>query len=348
MLYLVMVKLIKVMRILKLDKREQTIRLVIQTLEDLWHLHKILEPGDFVRGKTYRKVAVKRGNEVIEGDKKAVNPTIRLEKSEFHQYTGKLRLSGTIYAGPDDIQLASHHTITVDPGMQLTIQKQALKSYHIERLEKSQVKETNILFVSLDRDRVDFGLLREFGLEMQGGFDHKKTEEDNRQPFYEKIQKTLEGRKDYGKIVICGPGFERENLFSFLRKVNHDLTTHVLLEHASVAGQPGIQEVLKISGNKILNDTRISRETSFVERLLLKIRKRGLVVYGKEQVKKSIEYGALDTLLISEIKVRDFEDLIDQAEVISAKVVVIGSDHPSGEQLLALGGVAGFLRFRLQ
>src|SRR3989338_5046721 len=109
------------MRILSLDRREKIISLSLQTLDDLWHLHKILEPGDQVRAKTYRKVAVKRGHEILEGDKKPVNLTIQLERTEFHQYTGKLRLSGTILAGPEDIQLASRHTITVEPGMLISI-----------------------------------------------------------------------------------------------------------------------------------------------------------------------------------------------------------------------------------
>ena len=138
------------MRILKLDRKEGIARLFLQSLEDLWHLHKILETGDQIQAKTYRKVVIKRGSEIVEGEKKPVLLTIQLEKSEFHQYTGKLRLSGVIISGPEDIQLASHHTITAEPGMQITVKKK-WKSYQIERLEKAKVREASIFFVSIDR-----------------------------------------------------------------------------------------------------------------------------------------------------------------------------------------------------
>lgn len=336
------------MRILKIDRREGLLRLSLQTLEDLWHLHKVLEEGDFVRAKTYRKTAIKRGSEVVEGEKKPVNLTIRLEKSDFHVYTGKLRLSGIIISGPEDIQLASHHTITVEPGMVITLKKEQIKSYHIERLERAKVKEANIFFVALDRDRADFAGLREYGLEIFGSLSYKKIEgEEDRDPFYQKIVENLEQQKDYGKIVLCGPGFERENLLAYIKKHASHLAQRIILEHASEIGKPGIQEVIKTSADRILKDTRIVRETAFVEQLLLKIKKNELAVYGKEQTHKAIEYGALDTLMISDVKVKDFEPLIEEAEKISSTVVIISTEHQAGEQLLGLGGIAGFLRFRI-
>jgi len=335
------------MRILKIDRKEGLVRLSLQALEDLWHLHKILEIGDEVSAKTYRKVAVKRGSEIMEGDKKPVNLTIRLEKSEFHQYTGRLRLSGIIVSGPEDIQLASHHTITVEPGMLLALKKQKIRDFQLERLEKARVKEQNILFVAIDRDQADFGSLKEYGLEMLGSARPTKTEEDDSTGFYEKILRKLESEKDYGRIVLCGPGFERENLFKFIRKQNPELAEKIHLEHSSSTGKPGIQEVLKTSGSKILKETRIARETSFVEKLLLEIKKQSLAVYGKESVKKAVEYRALETLLVSDIKVKEFESLIDSSEKISAKIVLISTEHESGEQLLSLGGIAGLLRFRI-
>lgn len=336
------------MRLLKVDRKEGILRLGLQTLEDLWHLHKILEEGDFVRAKTYRKVAIKRGREIVEGDKKPVLLTIKLEKSEFHQYSGKLRLSGVIVSGPEDIQLASHHTLTVEPGMLVTIKKEKIKSFQLDRLQKAKVREANIFFVAIDREQVDFGGLREFGLELLGSLSFKKRDsEEDRSPFYQKILENMESQKEYGTILICGPGFERENLFTFIKKENPSLAERISLEYSSAIGKPGIQEVIKTSASKILKETRIARETGFVERLLLQIKKENLAVYGKEPVKKAIDYGALETLLVSDIKMKESESIIDAAETISAKIVIISTEHQAGEQFLSLGGIGGFLRFRI-
>jgi len=335
------------MRIIRTDRKEGILRLSLQSLEDLWHLHKVLDEGDMVQAKTYRKVAIKRGQEIHEGERKPVLLTIRLEKSEFHQYTGKLRLSGTIVSGPDDIQLSSKHTIQVDPGMTVTIKKECLKSYQLERLKAARVKEADIFFCCLDRDQADFAELKEFGLIMKGSLSFKKIAgEENREVWHDKIIETLT-LQDSGKIILCGPGFEAQNLYDYLRKKNPGIAKKISVEHSSDTGKPGIQQVIKTSGDKILKESRITRETEFVQRLLTEIKKQGLVVYKDDQVKKSIEYGALDTLLVSDTMVRDFESILDEAEKISAKIVIISTEHEAGEQLLSLGGIAGFLRFRM-
>lgn len=335
------------MRILKTDLKEGLLFLELQTLDDLWHLHKILEPEDLVKAKTYRKVAVKRGSEVIEGEKKPVLLTVRLEKSEFHQYTGKLRASGAIHSGPEDIQLASHHTIQLEPGMLVTIQKPSIKSYQLDRLKKAHSKAVDIFIVALDRDQADFATLGEIGLDMRGSLLFKKVEgEEDREWWYDKIIETLK-TQDEGKILICGPGFERTNLHKYIRKINPTLAKRITVEYSNDIGKPGIQEVLKTSGNQLLKETRIARETDFVERLLLAIKKRSLVVYKRPDVEKAIEYGALETLLVADTKVKENEGLLDRAESVSAKIVIISGEHQAGEQLLALGGLAGFLRFKL-
>lgn len=336
------------MRIQRIDRKEGIIRVTLQTLEDVWHLYKVLEEGDLVKAKTYRKVAVKRGQEIMEGEKKPVLLTIKLEKTEFHQYTGKLRLSGTITEGPEDIQLASHHTITMEPGIQVTVTKPSLKQFHVDRLKKARVREENIVFVAMDRDQADFARLQAMGLELKGSIRFKKRDEDeDRTEWYEHIATILEAEQEYGKIVICGPGFERENFLAYLKKQHPGLAGRAILEHASTTGQPGIQEVIKNSEAKILGDARITRETTWIEKLLVEIRKQGLAVHGVDQVKKGLEYGAISTVLISDLKVREYEQLLDQAESIAAQIVLISGEHEAGEQLLALGGIAGLLRYKI-
>ncbi len=331
------------MKILKKDLKAGSIALKVETLDDLWHLERILEPKDLVTSKTMRKVVVKRGSEVEYGDKKPVVLTLKTEKIEF-QESGVLRITGPITSGPDDIQLNSYHTIQVEPGSVITIQKE-WKSYHLDRLNKAQIKQPLLLICVLDREEADLALLKESGIEKLGSV--RSRDPENREEYYKNILSFLEKQIGYQKIIIAGPGFERENLLNFIKKMRSKISESVVLEHCSTTGMHGIQEVLKSSANRILTDTRISKESRIVEEVLGRIKTEGLVVYGPEETKKAVEMGAVETLLVSDKRVREFEELMEKVEKLKGNVVIIGSDHESGEQFFHLGGIAAFLRFRL-
>ncbi len=337
------------MRILFQNRKEGVIKLMPDSPDDLWHLQKILESGDFVTARTLRKTAVKRGGEIELGEKRPMTITIEVEKSEFHKYTHKLRLTGKIAEGPEDIQLNSYHSIDVEPGTALKIKKK-WKSYHLDRLNKARIKKPLLFICMIDREQADFASLLESGLDWHGSVHFKKIKgkEDNRDDFYTSIMENLEKQKECKHIIVAGPGFERENILNFIKKENPDLAGKIILEYASYIGKPGMQEVLKTSLNKVLRQTRAAEETALVEELLKKINQEGLVAYGRKETEHAIDSGAVETLLVSDQKIKDFEELMEKAEKAGGKIVIISSDHQSGEKFLGIGGIAGFLRFRVK
>ncbi len=338
------------MRIIWFDRKEGTVKLKIETPEDVWHLSKVLETGDLVRGKTKRKITIKRGQEIIKGEHRPVTLTIEVEKVSFHKDTGKLRLTGKIKEGPEDIDLNSYHTIQIEQGMTLTIKKE-WKKYHIERLKKAKIKQPLIFICMIDRERADFASLKESGVELLGSITFRKSkmekEDEDKNSYYKQITDVLERQKDHRSIIIAGPGFERENLYNYIKEKRPSLLKKIVLEHASDVGKPGINEVLKKSADKVLLQTRIAEETQWVEKFFSEIKKDGLVVYGKEETRKSVEYGAVETLLVSEEKLSEFENIVEQAEKQGAKIFIITSNHEAGERFLSIGGIGGFLRFKI-
>ena len=48
----------------------------------------------------------------------------------------------------------------------------------------------------------------------------------------------------------------------------------------------------------------------------------------------------------SEDKLEEYEPLMDQVEKQRGQVIIISTEHESGEEFLGLGGIAAFLRFR--
>ncbi len=338
------------MQIIRMNKKEGIVKVRTETPDDLWHLEKVLEPGDLVTSRTLRKTTIKRGQEIEKGDRKPVTLTIGLEKKEFHKSTHTLRLNGPIKSGPEDlVQLGSYHSLSIDINTILTIQKE-WKPHQLDRLKKAKIKPSLLLICVLDREEADFAELKESGLEFLSSFSSvKHKDKDTLEEYHKEIMDYLEGKqKDFQAIVLAGPGFERENILKYIKEKNPDLVKRIFLEHSNSTGRAGIQEVIKTSANRILKDTRIARETELVEKLLQEINKDGPAVYGKKETMKAVEYGAIETLLVSEENIPDFEETMDKVEKQGGNIRIISSDHESGEKFLNLGGIAGFLRFKIR
>src|SRR3989338_545032 len=296
------------MEILKSNPKEGEILVKTNNMDDLWHLKHVIELDDKVRMQTTRKVVVKRGSEVVEGKRETMTLTVLVEKMVLAE--NRLNVSGKIVEGPENIEHA-HHTLHVEPGSVLTIQKHQWKKYQLDRLNKAKIRKKLLLICVLDREQADFANLSEVGIEMLASINPKSPEDIDRQDYYKEIQKYLESKKDYQTIVVAGPGFERENLLKFLKQENTDLAKKIFLEHCSDTGKAGVQEVLKKSANKILKETRVSEEGFLVEEFLKRISTGGLVVYGKKETEEALSLGAIETLLVSSEKTKELEKMME-------------------------------------
>jgi protein pelota len=336
------------MRIVFRDMKEGVLKIKIETPEDVWHLSKIIEAGNLVRGRTKRKTSIKRGREVIEGDARPVTLTIEVEKVAFQQDMGKLRLLGKIMEGPDDIQMASYHTLQVEPGQAVTVTK-AWKKHELERLESAAKPSPRVFICMIDRDGAKFYRLLPSGPESAGEIKFQRSgrpgEEENRDGYYNKILETLREREE--AIMIAGPGFERENLYKFIKSKGPETAKRAILEHAHDTEITGVTEVLKKSADAVLARHRVSQETGWVETFLEEIRKDGLAVYGPEETEEALHVGAASTLMVSEEKISVYEKLLEQAEKTGAEIRIISSTHEAGEVFLGMGGVGGLLRYKL-
>jgi protein pelota len=333
------------MKTLKKDLKNGVVKVMTEAPDDLWHLEKILEIGDIVTGKTFRKVSIKKGSEIVEGDREPVTLSLELEKKEYHKDSHKLRLTGPIKAGPEDrVQIGSYHTIAVGLRDSLSVKK-SWKKHHMERLEKAKTKPTLLLVCVLDREEADFAELKESGIEHLASIRSRKSKEGELEGYHSEVLGYLQ-KKMSDVIVIAGPGFERENLKKHIDEKDPGLSKRIFLEHCHSTGRTGINEVIKRSANRILKESRVVRESEIVEILMERIQIEGLAVYGKKETKEAVNSGAVETLLVSEDKIKDFEGLMDLTEKMRGSVRIISSDHESGERFLHLGGIGGLLRFK--
>ncbi|RLJ08570.1 MAG: mRNA surveillance protein pelota [Candidatus Aenigmatarchaeota archaeon] len=337
------------MKILKLDRKKRFIQLKIENPEDLWHLEKILETGDIITSKTLRKTSVKREDKIEYGKKIPVTIGIKAEKWELRPEMHSLRITGPILSGPKDvITLRSYHTHQIEPGNVLKIEKEKWKPYQLERLKKAKVKQPEIFVCVIDREQADFALLKESGVHTKGTVYFRKVfESEDRSSFYREIIKTLkDSHTDI--IILAGPGFEKENLYKFIQEKEPELSKKIFLESCSDTGISGIKEVIKKSSLKVLKEMRLKKETEILERFFEELSKEGLVAYGRKETQEALSFGAIETLLVSEEKIHDFEDFMQEAEKQRAKIIIISSEHENGERFLHLGGIGALLRFSIK
>ena len=326
------------------DLKHDLGRITPETPDDLWVLSEIIRPGDFVKSKTLRSVEVKRTEGKEKVGKRAVILTIHVEKVILDT---TLRLGGKILEGPGDMS-RGYHTIDIKEGTYLEINRE-WKSWEINKIKASAIKQEPVTVLILDDSEADFYLIREktehiahirsSGLGKSMGVSGKPE-------YYRKLLSQLE--KTETKIIIVGPGFAKEELIKILKERNKELASKIIVDSVSHTGEVGLQEVFKRGlMDKILKSSRISDETDLVEKFLTEIVKEGLAVYGINETREAVEKGAVQTLLVSDKKVREVDDIMENAEKMSTKVRIISSAHQSGEKLFRMGGIGGILRYKM-
>lgn len=350
------------MKITYQNQKEEIIEVIPETLDDLWHLSHIVKNGDFITSKTTRRIQDTSGDKLRSdrGVKKTFTLEVQIESISFHMFTGKLRLTGSITKGPEDlIPLGSHHTIEVKFNTPLKIKKEKWSKWDIQRLQQAvkASKKLSAIIVLIEENIVTFGLIRQFGIEYYGpvigNISGKRIIDKNRNKeiidFYQNIVKIIYKYKDIQSIVIAGPGFAKNDFLKFLQDNYNDLAKKSIIESTGSGGRVGIQEVLKKGTvEKLTTENRVAFEMKDINNLLKLLSKNsGLVVYGLSQTKNAINMGAVKKLLILDVYMKDdnIEKLMDLTENMGGEVTIISNEHEGGKQLEALGGMAAILRY---
>lgn len=337
----------------------------VEDLDDLWYLSTIIDPGDLIKAKTFRKVKIGGENDrKVRIEKKVVWLEIKVEKVEFASNTSTLRISGTVEQGTDDVPSGSHHSISVGEQTILTIRKPAWLSYHKERLKQAtEPKQASILICVFDRDIAFLAILKKSSYEiisvLRGDGKKKADVKIQSTEFFPVIIKALQQSAEQykvEKIIVASPAFWNEELLKHLK--DKEFKKKIVLASCSSADESGLQEVLKRPEvADVLKADRISKETLLVEKVFAEIGKDGKVAYGFKEISNAVSLGAVDTLLVTDQTIQKMrqnktynklEKMMHQVEAAKGKVHLISQDHEAGKRLQGLGGVASLLRFMLR
>ena len=269
------------MKLLHSNLRKGEVKVLTQNLDDLWYLSTIIEPDDFVQGKTLRKIKIASSEEKSkEATKKPVFIKLVVEKVEFSKYTNVLRVSGVIKEAPEEIPLGEHHTFNVDDNTAIAIIKQQWLKYQLDKLKEAcSEKKSSLLICVHDREEAYFALFKKYGYEVlahiQGEVQKKREENIKKENFYltiiSKIKEYVERHK-IKQVILASPAFWKEDLMKELK--DNELKQKIILATCSSATKNGIEEVIKRPEvREALKQERTAKEINKVEELFTEIAK---------------------------------------------------------------------------
>ncbi len=343
------------MKVIQRDMKAGAINLLLQNLDDLWHLYNLVEPGDLVRARTYRREERKTDKIRPERREKVrIKVGLRTEKVEFHEFADRLRIMGVIEEGPMDV--GSHHTLNVGEGDSLWIVKEWRES-HLRRIEEAveAAEKPVVTILSLDDEVALLAQMHHYGIRevaeirAEGGGKLYGREPSKEEYFAQVLQKVRQLDASPG-LVILGPGFTREEFLQYAKEREPEAFKEAYSYGTAHPGMTGIQEAMKSGlAAKVLQDSRVAMETRLVERLLKEIAKEGQYAYGPQEVERAVESGAVETLLVTDEASRtlEAEELMRKVEERGGKVTVLSTHHDAGIRLRSFGGLAALLRYRI-
>jgi len=92
------------MKVLLKDENAGKIKLLVESIDDLWHLNHLIQEGDLAYALTYRREESQSDKLRSErGEKRRMYLGLEVETVEFHDFADRLRVHGTIKEGPQDI-----------------------------------------------------------------------------------------------------------------------------------------------------------------------------------------------------------------------------------------------------
>jgi protein pelota len=351
------------MKVIFFDPKKNAMKLLIENEDDLWHLSNIVteDGGTTAKMHTVRKVKKEFSGERVESEKVSVTLSIKVEKAEYHSFSGALRLTGKVCSENEVAPIGSYHTFSVEPGTTIFIEKEeGFGSLDWERIKTSRKSQPKVLVLLIDRDEAIFATVSgegvNWGVEIESNLPPKfeKTYEISMKEYFGNVLGALQSLAGKAEaVIVAGPGNAKENFADFAQgKIEFSM------QNASSATKAALKEVLASGVSKILEQTNVAGENAVVEQLFARLGKNpDKVAYGIAEVERAAEAGAVETVLVSDALIKSsrlqgtyprLEKTIKAVESGGGTVKIISEKHEAGGKVAGLGGVAAMLRYAFQ
>lgn len=152
--------------------------------------------------------------------------------------------------------------------------------------------------------------------------------------------------KDLKGVLLGGPGPTKE---SFQEYLNNEIKKRIVaVQDLTYTDESGLKDLVEKSRD-ILAKEAVIDEIKIMEKFLNALAKNpDKVTYGNTPVRKALEMGAVETLLVSEsLDTTVIEELERIASSFGTTIKLISLDTREGQQLKELGGIAAILRYAI-
>jgi protein pelota len=342
------------------------VKVVPDSLDDLWHLYNVIYKGDEVYAYTSRVIKCEQEySRPKSGERVSVFLGVTVESVSWDKFLGKLRVHGIICHAPDIIPTSAHHTFNISLNQPLTIVKKNWPKHALDRLKRASQTEKPLLVLAIDDEGFAIAETKQYGVEI-------KVEERVKLPGKLEAEKRSAFMKDYFSraldslsqlwasnhdlIVIVGVGFVKTDFAKYVADNAVELAKAVAdVKSVNNGGVSGIYEALR-SGVllKAVAQLRIGHEAEMMEEVMKRLGKgEATVTYGLAAVDRAVQVSAVEKLIIADTMLREsgeeqrlrLEELMRAVEKGRGNVSVVSTEHEAGAKLLALGGIAALLRY---
>ena len=347
----------------RVEGGRERISLVPESLDDLWHLQYVLEPADLVSGDTTRRI--QRNDDQLRdtgGEREHLWVEIEVDDVEFARFANRLRVGGVISDCSREDQLGQHHTLNIEEREEVTVTK-AWQTDQLKRLQEAVEASENpdVAIATVEEGAAYVHTVAQYGVEERASISGPTGKGEFARPRKELFAElaTVLSRMDVEAIILAGPGFTKQDALDYIRENHPDLAGKMTTVDTASVGDRGVHEVLKRGAvDEVQAETRIAREAEAIDELMARIAEGAKAAYGIDEVAEATDYGAVETLLVLDERLRqeragegdwevDANELVESVEQQGGEVTVLSGEFDPGQQLRNLGGVAALLRYRL-
>jgi protein pelota len=346
------------------EGRRERITVVPESLDDLWHLTYVLEPGALVSGDTTRRI--QRDDDKTRdtgGQREPMWVRIEVTDVEFAKFANRLRVGGEIVDCSREDQLGFHHTLNVEEHDEITVEK----VWQVDQLERLQeaveaAENPTVAIATVEEGEAHVHTVAQYGVDERAsltGTTGKGEYARGRDELFAELTDVLR-RMDVEAIILAGPGFTKQDALDYVADEAPEVAEKVQVVDTASVGERGVHEVLKRGAvDRVQTETRISKEAELIDELMERIGEGAKAAYGVDEVAKAVEYGAVENLLVLDERLReeragegdwelDVNDVVESVERQGGEVTVFSHEFDPGRQLANLGGIAALLRYRLE
>lgn len=341
----------------------ERVEVVPETLDDLWHLSYIVEPGDLVSGDTTRRI--QRNDENLRdtgGEREHLWLKLDVSDVEFAKFANRLRIGGEIVECSREDQLGFHHTLNVEEHTELEIEKHWKPDQNARLEEAAEAAENpDVAIVTVEEGQAHVHTVAQYGTEERASITTTTGKGEYARPRSELFAELADvlRRQDVDAYILAGPGFTKQDALDYFQDEIPEIADQITMVDTASVGDRGVHEVLKRGAvEDVQQQTRIAEEAELIDELMARIGEGTEVAYGPEEVAKAADYGAIDELLVLDERLRleragegdwdiDVDTIVETTEQKGGSVTVFSAEFAPGQQLSNLGGIAALLRYRL-